>query len=1069
MSLEHQELILIEDKKFKPDVLIEYRTKPYYKCENDDDNLPEDLEEIRQMLYFTDKEGISFEVDLNASSSQKRIFKEYQLDNEYTITSNMDVCSEIDNWSTTFSLLVCNHLNVSKAVEKEKICDRYNDCDNCYCGDRGCDCTKGDESEEACKGNVRIAFYYSIVYFIVVMILGCASFWLVKYSTLQRPIIREHATWEKIDQDIIKLEVEETVREFGEDKNIEKEIIRKLNNIIKNEDGIEKQFVLDNFGKFQNLHKKRGSTNCKSTLYLKILKLAYALSCNQRYERACNKIVYMLYLNEYDLHKNRAEALKCLMPSKKELSYLSAWIYKVVEIKNDTFGGEIKGWLTHAKTFLQIYGSSTISVGQYYLDVTKDIATTCFFFHIYKNILKEIHIETRYVSVGQLNFERLFIYHLVIIISSQVFMYLRVLWKGCIQTGQNDDLHKIFNTENTCLRFLVYFFPIHFCLLEQAYLSHRIKKAKEHMNRMDHFNVSHFRSFIKTDEKVSHEILATSDELDNLNRNLHYINQFYAELDILETNFERAPQLVIQTVLFIIANYYHRVLYLFDELLFIPITYAFILNWIFTILAITNSILRFRNAKRFPISTDITGTILQKLALFILISGKIVFISAAVANMPYLHPIGPFSEIIIVFLFYQLITCCRGRTRLYTTVGIATTSAFYRPPAKPSKTLKTKMPMANNPDPETKTNEVKDKKGIKILPSEKTHEVSLLIEKEPKSTSYSATDSREEKQQDKFRRFLQPYMSLRANGGILSTLILEIVSITIYFLIGKLARYLRKLEGLEIDEIAKLEELKEEGKEVQRLFAPLVHLIFVDVGPIYIVAVIGVLVLTFILFLLVVYCYYNLGHPKRLILQNIDKIEPVEEISNQLREHLDLSSTDIQNRKRGEDNLGNDGDKNFLKNDEIIPTDSKIGCEENILKEDEHMSISNNRVATPDLTDGKWNEETKEGNDDMNMFNNNVQTLDNTNNERSKSGIRSNQSIKISNKREDNSRNSNNKLKDEDTEEYENSNTLGNKENNLSSAHNEQVEEEGEGEAITANYIKFIWKQNLEMGKNNYR
>ena len=105
----------------------------------------------------------------------------------------------------------------------------------------------------------------------------------------------------------------------------------------------------------------------------------------------------------------------------------------------------------------------------------------------------------------------------------------------------------------------------------------------------------------------------------------------------------------------------------------------------------------------------------------------------------------------------------------------------------------------------------------------------------------------------------------------------------------------------------------------------------------------------------------------------------------------------------------------------------------------------------------------------MNIFKNNVRTLDNTNNERSRNIMRSNQSIKISNKREDNSRNSNNKLKDEDTEEYENSNTLGNKENNLSSAHNEQVEEEGEGEAITANYIKFIWKQNLEMGKNNYR
>ena len=304
-------------------MLINYKTKPYYKYEYDYDRSPEDLKEIQQWLFFRDEKDNN-PVPLNTSSNQTHIFEDYKLDNVYTISSNMDVCNGSYNWSTSFSLMVCSHLNDSKAVEKERVCDRYNDCDKCYCGDRGCDCTKGDESEEACKGNVRLAFYCSIGYFFAVMILGCVSFWIVKRCSKKTSIVPEHVTWKKPDETSIKLE---TIRDFGEDKNIEKKIIKKLNNIIKDEDGIEKQFVLDNLGKFLNLHKKRGITNCKSTLYLKIIKLAYAMSRNQRYERACNKIVYMLYLNEYEVHKNRDEALKCLMPSKKDLSYLSAWVY----------------------------------------------------------------------------------------------------------------------------------------------------------------------------------------------------------------------------------------------------------------------------------------------------------------------------------------------------------------------------------------------------------------------------------------------------------------------------------------------------------------------------------------------------------------------------------------------------------------------------------------------------------------------------------------------------------------------------------------------------------------------
>ena len=223
------------------------------------------------------------------------------------------------------------------------------------------------------------------------------------------------------------------------------------------------------------------------------------------------------------------------------------------------------------------------------------------------------------------------------------------------------------------------------------------------MNRIDEIK--------KKNDNVSLEIMKTTQKIDTFIRRLHNINQLYADIDILETCFERSPQLVIQTVLFIIANYYSRVLYLFDELLFIPITYVFILNWISTILAIANSILRYRNAKRFPMLSTTAGTVLQKLALSVLISGKIVFISAAVANMPYLHPLGILAEILLAFFIHLAVARCRptriGKNLLYSTVGIATTSAFYRLPENPSKSLMKKVLKKSDADINTIFPEIK--------------------------------------------------------------------------------------------------------------------------------------------------------------------------------------------------------------------------------------------------------------------------------------------------------------------------------------------------------------------------
>ena len=51
---------------------------------------------------------------------------------------------------------------------------------------------------------------------------------------------------------------------------------------------------------------------------------------------------------------------------------------------------------------------SIIRIGVFYFDLVKDFAALFFFYHLSYNILFLTGYETRYVSVGEINFERLF-------------------------------------------------------------------------------------------------------------------------------------------------------------------------------------------------------------------------------------------------------------------------------------------------------------------------------------------------------------------------------------------------------------------------------------------------------------------------------------------------------------------------------------------------------------------------------------------------------------------------------------------------------------------------------------
>ena len=100
-------------------------------------------------------------------------------------------------------------------------------------------------------------------------------------------------------------------------------------------------------------------------------------------------------------------------------------------------------------------------------------------------------------------------------------------------------------------------------------------------------------------------------------------------------------------------------------------------------------------------------------------------------------------------------------------------------------------------------------------------------------------------------------------------------------------------------------------------------------------------------------------------MRNINKIEPVEEISSQLRERLSLNSTNIRNRKRDEDNVEDDGHKNVPTDIERSPSYPNIESGAEIKEKDEDARIFKKFEAASNLTDCEKSEGDKLSYEDM--------------------------------------------------------------------------------------------------------
>ena len=881
----------------------------------------------KKIIGELNNQTIEIKIDFDNQLKNKTLKGQIQLIAKYVIKSSYDVtfdhnfgsCKTLKELDTSF--FPCKNLEYRqlygryKSVQADQVCDKYNHCNDCDCNEWDCDCSAGsgtDEDEMLCRGQLKTATNLFLAFFVLFAVVGIIVFTTMRHHRTQVGAVVNY-------KNLI----------FSNDfKTITIELIENLKSISRKEGKCK----TDHNWNRNQLFVRKLNELCTTSDYKKnIFNVLITLSQIPQFEKACYELFDILYIMECERLGDTKNALNSFMSYREKDSYVSEWIINVHErhgfsyqmkkkfykkikrilpadkhenkdssdclrfftsilkmpinvVRNNcNFNTEI---IKYYITLWMSFFSAFAQIGIFYFDLVKDGAALYFFYHLSYNILFLTGAETRYASVGEINFERLFYYLTSVVIISEIIIYLRVYWR-------RKDFPRLFDTKpsDNGMNLTIGIFPLHSVILEQLYIEFKIKEI--HRQIVDTFQTTLDESEALIDNHI--KFLRQVDELEHLKHRLFYLNQFLAEIEMIENTFERELQLVVQTTLFLLAIYYTRILLYFDELFGIPIRYVFALNWCWTIFSISKNTLRYRNAKRYPMTPSFTGWLLQLLTVMVFVSGKILFVSAALSSYPYLHPIGHCIKMIVIYLFYAAYTKCKTEDLFDAVISTATSACFFRFPASSTSEKST------NPRKETvkESDSCTESKGNGTNLSENEITVDGV---DRASTSDSRCDSLS-------KRILTTKIFSRF-GGIFCTLAIEIISGLIYTGLGFIIRRLRWDHKIKIDELTP-------KSAFDKKLLPLLETFFIDVNKIYLIIGITSVPITYLVLKLL---YYQLGHPKKCLINMAGNKQKAQELRKNIdklrREYPDLlSSTDeagdnliVENELKNSDTI----DENLL-------------------------------------------------------------------------------------------------------------------------------------------------------------
>ena len=349
------------------------------------------------------------------------------------------------------------------------------------------------------------------------------------------------------------------------------------------------------------------------------------------------------------LHQTR-EYIKCIRFGSGSDSYIPCLIKDVME-RND-FWSRKKRFVVDclhienaaANMGFQVTLKVAISLMRitfFYYDLLKDAVILESLFHIEDKILADKDSIDRYKSVGGIDFKILAIYLVAIFIFSETAIYIymykrRSQYPHMFGRCASQSFYKI----------VINFFPIHFTLLQtckmemkSAYLEYRMSKMMCHITKETNITDNTIRS-----------ILEIADEIEEVANYQYNLSTLESEIQIIETAFEREPQMIIQASLFILLNQFSRIQLLFDSFFGLPLNAIMITSWLITGVSMAKSIKSYRDRKRHPNNSGFAGTIMHLISILLLLLPKLALISTTLLNLVYLHPILYITNVFVIIM-----------------------------------------------------------------------------------------------------------------------------------------------------------------------------------------------------------------------------------------------------------------------------------------------------------------------------------------------------------------------------------------------------------------------------------
>ena len=279
----------------------------------------------------------------------------------------------------------------------------------------------------------------------------------------------------------------------------------------------------------------------------------------------------------------------------------------------------------------------------------------------------------------------------------------------------------------------------------------------------------------------------------------------------MESYTERQYQTVLLTTLMMFSAPYPRIKSLFDGVLSERYWLFVSLNWCVTMFGLVNSIIQFKDSRRFPVTPGIIGKGIQVLVVAALAVGRVLFIAICLGNVPYYHPMGAIAQFGFIAVLNKLLF--KKSISVRATILPSLLPCFLKPP-------------------KIQTND---------------HEI---------------------------------LKHLKGYGGIIITMMYETVTVVIFGVIGYVVRLPGVANDIEIDLVAS-NVISNESTPTKRIMMFKRYVKQFNFGEI-----LGFWILSLLVHILLLWMYYAVGHPYKVVLRNKGREE---------NETLPASATDEGN------------------------------------------------------------------------------------------------------------------------------------------------------------------------------